>query len=329
MVDILVIGEHTRGLLDSTTKELLGAAQRLDGKIGVAILTDEVLDKSAEESIALGADEVFVIQDPMLKRSAVEAHVTALEQLCNHINPNSILLGKTIVGSDLGPRLAFRLDTGMAQDCIGVSQISSSSEIVATRPVYGGNALATIAFAGNGPHVVVIRNGTYAPPGNNADNIGRVTLFKAQLDPAELKVRQLQTVEKPRTGIRLEEARAIVCGGRGLGGPEPFEQLSELATLLRGAVGASRAACDAGWIDHIYQIGLTGKTVAPDLYLAIGVSGASQHMAGCTGSKNIVAINSDAAANIFHEARFGVVGDWRKILTSFIETVRELNEQHN
>ena len=144
------------------------------------------------------------------------------------------------------------------------------------------------------------------------------------LDPSVARTRLVETVAAETEGVRLEDAPVVVAGGRGLGGPEPFEQLRELASALGGAVGASRAACDAGWIDHGYQVGLTGKAVTPDLYIAVGVSGASQHMAGCSGARNIVTINRDPDANIFKESTYGVVGDWKAVLPSFIEAVREL-----
>ena len=153
---------------------------------------------------------------------------------------------------------------------------------------------------------------------------GEVVNIDVSLDPSMIKTRVVETVKRKSEGIRLEDASIVISGGRGLGGPEPFEELEELARLLGGAVGASRAVCDAGWLDHSHQVGLTGKTITPDLYIMVGISGASQHMAGCSGAKNIVAINRDADANIFKEARFGVADDWKKVLPSFLETVREL-----
>ena len=148
--------------------------------------------------------------------------------------------------------------------------------------------------------------------------------LEAGLDPEVIRSRLVETVRGEAEGMRLEDAPVVVSGGRGLGGPEPFQMLEELAQLLGGAVGASRAVCDAGWLDHSYQVGLTGKTISPDLYVTVGISGASQHMAGCSAAKQIVAINRDADANIFKSASFGVVGDWKNVMPSFIETVREL-----
>jgi electron transfer flavoprotein alpha subunit len=151
-----------------------------------------------------------------------------------------------------------------------------------------------------------------------------VVTIDAGLDASVVRSRLVETVRSESEGVRLEDAPVVVSGGRGLGGPEPFEVLEELARVLGGAVGASRAVCDAGWLDHGYQVGLTGKTITPDLYITVGISGASQHMAGCSGAKHIVAVNRDADANIFKSASFGVVGDWSKVVPSFLETVREL-----
>ena len=148
--------------------------------------------------------------------------------------------------------------------------------------------------------------------------------MRPSLDRERLRVRSIRLVQQDAAGISLEDAAVVIGGGRGLGGPEPFEQLRELAGVLGGAVGASRAACDAGWIDHSHQVGLTGKTITPDLYITFGISGASQHIAGCTGAKNVVAVNTDERASIFRDARYGVVGDWKAVLPAFLAAVNDL-----
>lgn len=163
-----------------------------------------------------------------------------------------------------------------------------------------------------------------SPLARDGSRRGEVIAIKADLDPSAIRTRLLEKVAQKLEGISLEAAEVIVGGGRGIGSAEGFKQLAELAKLLKGAVGASRPPCDNGWVPDVLQIGLTGKIVAPELYIAVALSGASQHMAGCSGSKNIVAINKDPEANIFREARFGVVGDWRKILPAFTGKIREL-----
>ncbi len=189
-----------------------------------------------------------------------------------------------------------------------------------TRPVYGGSALAEFEIASS-PAIVTLRAGAFQP--SNDTGSPEVEDFDSGAT-ADRSVYVSDTIAEVREGIRLEDADFVVSGGRGLGGPEPFSVLTDLANVLGGAVGASRAACDAGWIDHSYQVGLPGKSVSPDVYIAVGISGASQHMAGCSSSRAIVAINKDGDSNIFKEARFGVVGDWEKVLPSFLATVRDL-----
>ena len=323
MVEILVLSEVADGGLAPITWELLAAGRTLGSEVGVALLGEAPAGVS-DEAVSRGADRVYLVMDPLLDDHATDAKVAAFEHLCRRESPSVVLVGVTETGRDIGPRVAFRLGVGAAQDCVEVSREEDSGMVVATRPVYGGNAMATVTFADARPQVVMLRAGAYEQLEVDAGRIGEVVEVNPGLDPSVVRARHVETVQREREGVRLEDAPVVVCGGRGLGGPEPFEKLSELAALLGGAVGASRAACDAGWIDHSYQVGLTGKTVTPDLYIALGVSGASQHMAGCSGARNIVSINRDPEANIFKEAAYGVVGDWRNVLPSFMEAVREL-----
>ena len=200
--------------------------------------------------------------------------------------------------------------------------VDANGRLLATRPTYGGNTEATVVCLGT-PAVAALRVQSVDALEPDPSRTGEATELSVPLEGAA-RLRTVERVEAATEGVRLEDARVVVSGGRGLGGPEPFAQLDELASLLGGAVGASRAACDAGWAPSSYQVGLTGKTVTPELYFAIGISGASQHLAGCSNARNIVAINKDAGANIFKEARFGVVGDWQKVLPAFVEQLHEL-----
>ena len=235
-----------------------------------------------------------------------------------------VISSKTPIGRAVGPRLAYRLGSGIAQDCMDVSADTNSGRVTATRPVYGGNAMAKFTFADKNPQVIIMRLKAFESAVPDSGRNGDVVELNISLDDSDIKTKLVETVKQESEGVRLEDASVIIGMGRGLGGPEPFSQLEELAKVFNGAVGASRAVCDAGWLDHSYQIGLTGKTVTPDVYITVGISGASQHMAGCSSSKNIVAINKDGDANIFKEASFGVVGDWEKVLPAFTETAREL-----
>ena len=325
MSGVLVIGELQGDALQSITGELLAAGRKLGDalgeEVGVALLNGG--DAAAQDAIALGADKAYVVRDAALEDMQLDAQVAALEKVCAETQPSVVLIGRTLAGRDVGPRLAFRLGVGLAQDCLEVSA-DAGGRVAAVRPVYGGNALARVTFPDSNPQMVVLRAKAYEPLEADAARSGEVVVLQPNLDPSVVKARLVETVTQEAEGVRLEDAGIVVGGGRGLGGPEPFDMLEDLAKLLGGAVGASRAVCDAGWLDHSYQVGLTGKTITPDLYITVGISGASQHMAGCSASKNIVAINRDADANIFKSSSFGVVGDWKSVLPSFIETVREL-----
>ena len=326
MSGVLVVGELSGGNLQSITGELLAAARGIGDatgeEVGVALLNGS--EGVGQEAIALGADKAYLVQDDVLADMQLDAQVAALEKVCTEVAPSVVLIGRTLSGRDVGPRLAFRMGVGLAQDCLQVTSDGDSGRVAAVRPVYGGNALAKVTFPDANPQMVVLRAKAYEPLVADESRSGEVIVINPQLSSSVVKARLVETVTQESEGVRLEDAGIVIGGGRGLGGPEPFDQLEDLAKLLNGAVGASRAVCDAGWLDHSYQVGLTGKTITPDLYITVGISGASQHMAGCSASKHIVAINRDADANIFKTASFGVVGDWKNVLPSFIETVREL-----
>jgi electron transfer flavoprotein alpha subunit len=327
MGGILVFGELGPDGLQSITAELLAAARSLNessgDEVAVALLGSGA-DAVSQEAISLGADKVYSVQDPLLEDVQIEAQLAGIEAVCAQAQPSVVLVGRTHLGRDIGPRLAFRLGVGVAQDCLEVAVDSGTGRLIATRPVYGGNALARFTFPGVGAQIVVLRPKAVEPLVADSSRTGEVVAVQPALDPSIVRARLVETVRQESEGVRLEDAPVVIGGGRGIGGAEAFEMLEELARVMGGAVGATRAVCDAGWIDHSYQVGLTGKTITPDIYITVGISGASQHMAGCSASKNIVAINRDADANIFKAATYGVVGDWKNVLPSFLETVREL-----
>ncbi len=329
MPGILVFGEMNQGELASVTAELIGVARALSAETGddvSVVLQSDSVGNAGQEAIAYGADKAFRVESDLLSEPQIDAHLEAFAQVVSQEQSSIVLIGRTPLGRDVGPRLAFRLGVAVAQDCIEVSIDGDSGRVVATRPVYGGNALSRVSFTGDGAQVVLVRPKAFEAPEPDTGRSGEVEDFPVSLDESAIKARLVETVTQQAEGVRLEDASVVVSGGRGLGGPEPFEELRGLSDALGGALGASRAACDAGWIDHSHQVGLTGKTITPDLYITVGISGASQHMAGCSASKNIVAINRDEDANIFKSATYGVIGDWNKVLPSFIETVRELRD---
>ena len=234
-----------------------------------------------------------------------------------------MLLGQTSIGRDLAPRLAFRLDVSAATDALELGIDPSTKLLAQTRSVYGGNARATFVSEAI-PQIATVRQKAMTPLGPDAGRKGEVVPLKAELDATKIRTKVLETVKEEVAGIKLEDAQTVVTGGRGIGSPEGFKQLEELAKVLKAAIGASRPPCDNGWVPDTMQVGLTGKIVTPELYIAIGISGSSQHIAGCSGAKTIVAINKDPEANIFKEARFGVVGDWKQVIPAFTDKVKEL-----
>ena len=327
MAGILAVGEVIDGRVTAATHELTAAGKTLDQTLGEGVsvvLMGEGIADLASEVTARGADKVYLIDDPLLKDSQIDASLAVLKRLCDELSPSVVLIGKSLAGRDIGPRLAFRLGVTVAQDCSDLVVDATTKRLVAHRPVYGGNAMAVVAFQNDNPQVAVLRAKAFDPLEPDSSRQGEVVSFPAGIDDSVVKVRVVETVKEEVEGVRLEDAEIVISGGRGLGGPEAFKDLEELAGLLGAAVGASRAVCDAGWLDHSYQVGLTGKTITPNLYIMVAISGASQHMAGCSGAKVIVAINKDKDANIFKEARYGVTGDWQKVLPSFTATVAEL-----
>ena len=322
---VLVIGEAADEGIALVTREVLAAgrdlADALGEELGVVLMGGSLGNLS--QGIGFGADKVYALEHSLLQEYQTDAYLAVLHPLCKDLSPRIILLAQSITGRELGPRLAFRLGSVLLQECTELCLDPDTRELQGNRPVYGGSAMATVV-SHSAPHMAALRPRVYQPLDRDDARQGEVVSVDVELDEGVIRTRLLERVEEPTADVRLEDASIVVSGGRGLGGPEPFQQLEELAKLLGGAVGASRAACDAGWVPASYQVGLTGKTITPDLYITVGISGASQHMAGCGGAKIIVAINKDAEANIFREARYGVAGDWQKILPAFMEQVREL-----
>ena len=320
----LVIAELAQGRPSKLTCELLGLARNLAGTTGGAVaaaLLASHTDGIASELIAHGADRVYAIEHPMFGSYHSESWVGAAAQICKDAAPGAVLIGHTVSGADLAPRLAFRLGTAVAMGCEGVSFVAD--KLAFTRPCFGGNARQTVSFK-TAPAVATVRAGCYDAPAPDRERRGEVTPLEQPLGEEALRVKVIERRRDADDGARLEEAAIVVAGGRGLNGPEGFRLLERLAATLGAAVGASRVPCDLGWCPRSWQIGLTGKTVQPDLYIAVGISGAGHHMAGCGTSKAIVAVNTDREAAIFKDARFGVVGDYRQFVPALIEEVRKL-----
>ena len=323
---VLILAEVVDGKLAAIATELLGAGRKLADDLGeelVALLVGSEVSGIAQEAIAFGADKVFVAEAPELKNYRTDSYVAVVEKVAKEVTPKVILMGQNSAGRDLAPRLAFRLDTAVSMDCIELAIDADSKQLLMTKPVYGGNARA-IYTTETMPQMATLRVKAGEPLARDDSRKGEVVSIDAGLDESAVRTRVLDTVLEEIAGIKLEDANIVVSGGRGIGGPEGFKDLEELAKVLKAAVGASRPPCDNGWVPDTMQVGLTGKIVSPDLYIAVAISGSSQHLAGCGGSKNIVAINRDPEANIFKEAAYGVVGDWKKVIPAFKEKAKEL-----
>lgn len=309
--------------------EMLVGGRRLADAMGeklAAIVIGSGTDEAVKAAVSYGADQVIVIDGGDYAEYNTEGYTYALEQLVNKYKPAAILIGATINGRDLAPRLAARLKTGLAADCTGVDIDTAAGTIRWTRPVYGGNSLAEIECPEARPQIGTVRASIFKKGDPDNSRSAEIIREDIPLPAGTVLTTIIEKIAEEVTGVKLEDADVVVAGGRGVGSAENFEMLKELAALLGGAVGASRAAVDAGWIPNVCQVGQTGKTVSPKLYIACGISGAIQHLAGMTGSDCVVAINRDPEAPIFEIADYGVVGNIKDVVPALIAAVKKLKE---
>jgi electron transfer flavoprotein alpha subunit len=323
---VMIYCEVTEGKLAAITTELLGCGRKLANDLGeelcAALIGSEVSD-IANEAIVFGADKVYVVNDPLLKDYQTDSYVSVMEKIIKQVTPQILILGQNSTGRDLAPRLAFRLETAATMDCLDLAIDPDSKRLLQTKPVYGGNAQAVFTYQ-TYPQIATVRVKAMSPLEPDPSRQGEVITIEAGLDPSAIRTKVLEKVREEIEGIKLEDAEVVVSGGRGIGSADGFKQLEELAKMLKGAVGASRPPIDNGWAPAGLQVGLTGKIITPNLYIAVALSGASQHITGCSGSKNIVAINKDPEANIFKVAHYGIVGDWKQIIPAFSSKIKEL-----
>jgi electron transfer flavoprotein alpha subunit len=319
---ILVLTEHEAGSLLSISKELLGAARRLfdagAGKI-TAVAFGSGASEAARSAIAYGADSALIADDLALDEYANDTWTAALAAAATEADPSIVLLGQTNLGRDLAPRFAVRAGSAAAMDCIDLDV--RDGRLLMTRPCYGGNAHAQFTCKTD-PQVATLRAKAFEPLQPDTSRNGEVKTLS--LGGVSSVARTIARSIVESEGVRLEDAAVVVSGGRGMGGAEAFDELRMLARVLGAALGSSRAAVDAGWVPVASQVGLTGKVVTPELYIAVGISGASQHLAGITGARNVVAVNKDKDADIFKVARYGAVADWKAFLPAFTEECRKL-----
>lgn len=324
---VLVCGEVAEGKITTITKELINTGRRLSDDLNQplsVLLVGRDIHEVAKEAIFLGGDKVYIIDGAPFAESHPERYVMIIVSACQQIAPSIILLGQTDMGRDIAPRLAARLGTTVCMDCIELAIDLETKLLLQTKPVYGGNAMAAWVSEDHQPQVVTMRPRVVAPAEPDTSKKGEIVPVAIDIDDSVISGKLLETVKEEIKGIRLEEAKVIVAGGGGIGGSEGFQLLQELAQVLSGTIGVSRVPCDEGWMPLSLEIGQTGHMVSPNLYIAVGISGALQHLAGCSGSKCIVAINKDPEAHIFREADFGIVGDYREALPPLIEKCRAL-----
>lgn len=304
--------------------ELLGEGRKLAAALGqklCAVVIGDKVDEAISQSALYGADKVYVVQGPEYRFYTADAYGKAMLALCEKYMPSTILVGATVNGRDLGSKLAVSLRTGLTADCTGL--FVDGENVVWERPAFGGNLYAQIICGESRPQMGTVRAGNFKRPAPDPDNKPEIIREELHASDDEIRTKVLDFVKAVESdGIKLEDAEIVVSGGRGMKKAENFKLLQELADVLGGAVGAARAAVDSGWVPQSRQVGQTGKTIAPTIYIACGISGAVQHLAGMSKSKIIVAINKDKTAPIFEVAHYGIVGDLFEVVPALTKELK-------
>ncbi len=306
--------------------ELLNPGKDMANKQGgslTAIVIGNNTEAAVNDAAAHGADKIIVVEGEEYAHYSTDAYATALCTLVEKYGPTSMLIGATSNGRDLGPRISCRLKTGLTADCTALDIDEESGNVAWTRPAFGGNLMATILCPDHRPQLGTVRPGVFKKP-ESSEPTAEIIREDIHIPASDIRTQVLELIQEMNgEEVDLEGAEIIVSGGRGVGGPDGFAPIRELAKTLNATVGASRAAVDSGWISHAHQVGQTGKTVGPKLYIACGISGAIQHLAGMSSSDCIVAINKDPDAPIFNVADYGLVGDLFEILPILTEEIKK------
>ena len=328
---VWVFAEQRQGKLMFTSLELLGEGRKLADKLGVelsAVLLGHEIDNICEELIHYGADKVMYANHKLLQNYTTDGYTKVITNLVNEKKPEILIIGATNIGRDLAPRISARLNTGLTADCTKLDIDEEQRILLQTRPAFGGNIMATIITPKHRPQMSTVRPGVMKKLEIDMSRKGIVENVKIDLKQEDIRVNVEEIVKSAKQIVNLVDAHYIVSGGRGLGNPEGFKLIKELADALGGVVGSSRAAVDSGWISQDHQVGQTGKTVRPIVYIACGISGAIQHLAGMQNSDCIIAINKNPDAPIFSVADYGIVGDLYKVVPMLIEEVKKLKEDN-
>lgn len=325
---VWVFAEQRGGELQKVSLEILGEGRKIADKLGVkltALLLGDNVKALIEDLGTHGADEVLVAESELLKNYTTDGYTKVICDLANERKPGILFIGATFIGRDLGPRVAARLSTGLTADCTGLDVEGENGDLLATRPAFGGNLMATIACPDHRPQMATIRPGVFTKnPKSEAEFVTEIV--EVNLVSSDIRTKIIEIVKENKDIVDIGEANIIVSGGRGVSTKENFKLLDELAEVLGGTVAGSRAAIDNGWIDKAYQVGQTGKTVRPNIYIACGISGAIQHVAGMQDADMIIAINKDAGAPIMKIADYAIVGDVAKVLPEIISQAKAMKE---
>ncbi len=328
--NVYVFTEQRDGEIQKVGIELIGKARELADALSqevVAVLLGSGIKEKAETLIKHGADKVIVVDDPILAEYVTEPYTKAIYEIIKAEEPEIMLYGASSIGRDLAPRVSARVHTGLTADCTGLEIDEETKLLRMTRPAFGGNIMATILCADFRPQMATVRPGVMKALAEDATRTGEIKEFPVTFTNADMNVKIREVVKAEHKAVDITEAKRLVSGGRGIGNAEGFAMIKELAEALDGEIASSRACVDAGWIAKDEQVGQTGKTVRPELYVACGISGAIQHVAGMESADYIVAINKDETAPIFEVADLGVVGDLKVIVPKLAEAIKKAKQE--
>ena len=326
---VWVFAEQRDGELQKIALQLLGEGRRIADKLGVkltALLLGDKTEDMVRELVAYGADKVIVAEHPLLNHFTTDGYAKVICELANERKPEIIFIGATYLGRDLGPRVSARLATGLVADCTSLAVDEETNNLMMTRPAFGGNIMATIVCGDHRPQMATVRPGVFEKLNRDGNRSCEIEKVNVNLTESDIRTKTLEVVKVAEVLADIADANIIVSGGRGVGGKENFALLETLATSLGGVVGGSRAAVENGWVDKLLQVGQTGKTVRPNVYIACGISGAIQHLAGMQESDFIIAINKDATAPIMKIADLAIAGDYSKVIP---ELIAQINASKN
>lgn len=330
--NVFVFVEQKYGEIQKVSLELIGKGRELAGKLDAevtAVVLGNGLRDQLHGLIHQGADNVLYVEDEKLHNYMTEPYTKVLSKIIEEKKPEIFLVGATAIGRDLGPRVSARIHTGLTADCTSLEIDEEEKNLLMTRPAFGGNIMATIICPDFRPQMATVRPGVMQAMEVDSSRTGKVEDFHVELTSEDMNVEILEVVREEKHKVNISEANVLVSGGRGMGNADNFHILDGVAAELNGLVSGSRAVVDAGWLGHERQVGQTGQTVRPDLYIACGISGAIQHVAGMEQSEFIVAINKNETAPIFEVADVGIVGDVNKVIPAVVEELKAYKASQN